>query len=113
MAFEPDSLGMFESGKMNTIFHGAVLVDAPINVQIVDRSNALASGADFACATCSANAADGNAWEDPLVGPVKFGFGPPYSPRYRDAPTSLLAAVLATAMTSVSGAHVSLAKLLK
>ena len=51
MAFEPDSLGTFESGKMNTIFHGAILVHAPMNAQIVDRSNALASGADFACAT--------------------------------------------------------------
>ena len=80
MTFEPDSLGMFESGKMNTAFHGGILVNAPINAQIVDRSNALASGADVACATCSANAADGNAC-DALVGPVKFGLVPPYSPR--------------------------------
>ena len=61
MAFEPDSIGMFESGKMNTMFHGAILVHAPINAQIVDRSNTLASGAAFACATCSASAADGYA----------------------------------------------------
>jgi hypothetical protein len=61
MAFEPDSLGMFESGKMNTAFHGAILVHAPIYAQIVDKSNALASGADFACATCSASTADGYA----------------------------------------------------
>ena len=38
-----------------------ILPHAPINAQIVDRSNALASGADFACATCSASAADGYA----------------------------------------------------
>ena len=61
MAFEPDSLGMSESGKMNTAFHGAILVHAPMYAQIVGRSNALASGAAFACATCSASAAAGYA----------------------------------------------------
>ena len=82
MAFEPDSFGSLESGQIPT---ESDRCDAPIHIQIMDRSNTLAPGAAFACATCSSSAADGNAWSA-LVGPVKFGAGPPYSPRKSPAP---------------------------